>query len=1072
MKPAETKTLGPAGRLAAAFVRSKLTVLIVLAAVALGTIATLRLPREEEPQISVPMFDVMVPMPGASAKEVEERLAFVGERKLMEIPGVEYVYSTSRAGGAFFVVRFKVGTDPERATTLVFAKTASNMGLLAPGAGQPLVQPRSIDDVPVLALTLTGAGLSPQDLRRAAAELRRVVSEVDDVSNVEILGGRRRRFSVFFDPAALARHRLSPLDLAQRVQAANDRLPAGTEDAGPRAIKAETDALVRSAADLRALVVGVSNGAPVRLGDVAKIVDGPDDEEREVLVYGGAARGAADAAPEPAVTLQVSKRRGANATAVTRAARERVERFRPNLPATLKIAVTRDYGETAKDKSDELLFHMLLATLSVTALVAFALGVREALVVLIAVPVTLALTLTVYWVLGYTLNRITLFALIFSIGILVDDAIVVVENIHRHYMMGDGRALWDLAVDAVDEVGNPTLLATWAVIAAILPMAFVGGLMGPYMRPIPVGASFAMLFSAFIAFVVSPWAFTHILALWKPSAAAGAHAEEGALDRLYRNVMGHLLDDGRVRAAFLAGTMLLLAAALALVPLKAVIIKMLPFDDKDDFEVVLNMPEGSSLDATRAVAGEMAAALRRLPETRRVVAYLGLGAPYNFNGLVRHYFLRTSPDQADLVVELTPKGHRRQSHAIARAIRAEIARIALAHGARAQVAEVPPGPPVLSTLVFEVYGPDPAQRDAFARKLQQLLLQTPEITDVDTYVPSPEPLERLTVDREKATLNGIAPLQVAQAARASLAGMNLGLAHVETEREPVDIFLRLPAERRRSLDGVRSVALISRVGTPIPIGALTKTERLEDAPSLFHKNLRPVSYVIADVGGRTESPVYALLDLKPRIDAMARASGLELETFYTQLPTDPTKLALKWDGEWQITYEVFRDMGAAFAMVLLLIYALVVAWFESFTVPLVIMAPIPLTLVGILPAHWAMGAFFTATSMIGFIAGAGIVVRNSIILVDFIELRRKEGFSLRDAVIDAGAVRFRPMLLTAAAVVCGAAVILFDPIFQGLAVALMSGEVASTLLSRMAVPVLYFMLERRRAARASSGETK
>jgi multidrug efflux pump subunit AcrB len=1063
MTPPRTRPLGPAGRLAQAFIRSKLTVLIALAALALGGMATLRLAREEEPQISVPMFDVMVPMPGASAAEVSERVVAVGERKLMEIPGVEYVYATARTNGALFIVRFQVGTNPNDAMTRVYTKTFANLDLLPPGSGQPLIKPRSIDDVPILALTLTGEGLSPLELRRDAAALRRAVSTVDDVSGIEILGGRRRQLSVLFDPAALARHRLSPLDLAGILRAANRRLPADTRDAGGRAVKVETDAFIRSADDLRAVVVGVSDGRPVRVSDVARVVDGPDEDEREAAVFDGAALGPASAAapPKPAVTLQVSKRRGANATDVSRAALARVEAARKTLPPGLDVAVTRDYGETAKKKSDELLFHMLLATLSVTALVALALGLREALVVLIAVPVTLALTLLVYWLLGYTLNRITLFALIFSIGILVDDAIVVVENIHRHYSMADGRPLWTLAVDAVDEVGNPTLLATWAVIAAILPMAFVGGLMGPYMRPIPIGASFAMLFSAFIAFVVSPWAFAKILGFWKPDPAK-VHAEEGALDRLYRRAMGRLLDDRRTRAWYLAVTAAMLAAAMALVPLKAVVIKMLPFDDKDDFEVVLNMPEGSSLAATRAVVTELSGVLRALPETRRVIAYLGMGAPYNFNGLVRHYFLRSDPDQADLVVQLTPKGHRRQSHAVARSVRAAVTGIARRHGARVQVAEVPPGPPVLSTLVFEIYGPDAAKRADLAARLKTLLESTAGITDVDTYIPSPEPLERLVVDREKATLNGIAPAQVAAAARVALAGETLDLAHVESDLEPVEIRLRLPADRRRALDGVLATPLISRVGAPMTVGALTRTVDARADASIHHKNLRPVSYVIADVGGRTESPVYALLDLKPRIDALAKDAGADLQTWYTRLPDDASKTALKWDGEWQITYEVFRDMGFAFAMVLILIYGLVVFWFESFSVPLVIMAPIPLTLVGILPAHWAMGAFFTATSMIGFIAGAGIVVRNSIILVDFIDLRRREGMSLRDAVIDAGAVRFRPMLLTAAAVVCGAGVILFDPIFQGLAVALMAGEIASTVLSRVAVPVLYFMLESRR----------
>ncbi|MEQ1920016.1 MAG: efflux RND transporter permease subunit, partial [Elusimicrobiota bacterium] len=619
---------------------------------------------------------------GSSAREVEQRVVAVGERRLMEIPGVEYVYATAQNNGAFFIVRFKVGTDPDDAMTRVYTKTFANLDMLPPGAGQPLIKPRSIDDVPVLALTLTGAGLSPLDLRRAAAELRRVVTTVENVADVEILGGRRRRLSVFFDPEALARRRLSPLDLAGLLRASNRRLPAGTVDAGGRAIKVETDAFIRTAEDLRSVVLGVSDGRPVRVSDVAKVVDGPDEDEHEVWMLEGGA-------PVPAVTLQVSKRRGANATEVTRAALARVEAARKALPAALTVTVTRDYGETAKHKSDELLFHMFLATLSVTALVALALGLREALVVLIAVPVTLALTLLVYWLMGYTLNRITLFALIFSIGILVDDAIVVVENIHRHFAMGDGRPLWKLAVDATDEVGNPTLLATWAVIAAILPMAFVGGLMGPYMRPIPVGASFAMLFSAFIAFTVSPWAFVKILTYWKPNPAK-AHAEEGALDRLYRRVMGRLLDDRKARAWYLAATALMLIAAASFVPFKGVIIKMLPFDDKDDFQVVLNMPEGSSLAATRTAVAELSAVLRAIPETQRVISYLGVGAPYNFNGLVRHYFLRTNPDQADLVVQLTPKGHRRQSHEIARGVRPAVSALAKKFNARIQVAEVPP----------------------------------------------------------------------------------------------------------------------------------------------------------------------------------------------------------------------------------------------------------------------------------------------------------------------------------------------------------------------------------------------
>jgi multidrug efflux pump subunit AcrB len=1054
--------LGIAGRLAQAFIRSRLTPLLILASLLAGFFAASRLPREEEPQISVPMFDILAPYPGASAKEVEERIVNVGERKLWEIPGVEYVYSISEAGLAFFIVRFKVGTDPDEAMTRVQSKVTANLDLLAPGAPPPLVKPRAIDDVPILVLTLWSPSLDAQALRRAAALLRAEISAVPDVSETEIIGGRRREFRVAFDPAALAARRLSPLDVENLLAASHLRLPAGHYNAEGRAVDVETDALVRSVGDLRRVALGVSGGAPVRLTDVAEVTDGPDEREQEVSFLETGAEGELKE-PMPAVTLAVAKRRGANATRVAEEVLARAERARAEkLPADVRLSVTRNYGETAREKSDELLFHMLLATLSVTLLVALALGLREALVVLVAIPVTLALTLLVYALAGYTLNRITLFALIFSIGILVDDAIVVVENIHRHFRAAEGRSLWKLAVDAVAEVGNPTVLATLTVIAAILPMAFVGGLMGPYMRPIPVGASAAMLLSLAVAFIVSPWAFAHLLELWKPRSHGGSPGE-GRMDHAYRRGMALLLENGRVRAAYFAGMGLLLAGAVSLLYFKKVTVKMLPFDNKDEFQVVLTLPEGSGLDRTRAAVREMAGLIRRTPEVESVTSYVGVPGPYNFNGLVRRYFMRQRPHQADIQVRLKGrKERRRQSHAVAAGLRAPLKEVARRYGARLQLAEVPPGPPVLSTLVLEVYGPDDAARADLARRIRALLEEAPDIVDVDTYVPDPRPLSRLRVDREKATLNGIAAAEVARAVSLSLEGRTVGLAPME-EEEPVEIRLRLPERRRRDLTAVREVALISRGGTPIPLGRLTALEERTADPTLYHKNLQPVDYVIADVSGAQESPVYALLKLRPAIDKMAREAGVDLNVYYARQPRSSLETAVKWDGEWQITYEVFRDLGLAFALVLVLIYILVVAWFESFTVPLVIMAPIPLTLVGILPAHWLLGAFFTATSMIGFIAGAGIVVRNSIILVDFTELRLRQGLPLKDAVIDAGAVRFRPMLLTAAAVVLGAGVILFDPIFQGLAVALMAGEVASTLLSRTAVPVLYYLLKKRRA---------
>ncbi|MBK6879291.1 MAG: efflux RND transporter permease subunit [Elusimicrobia bacterium] len=1055
----EQKHLGLAGQLAQNFIRSKLTVLMVVASLAFGLVATLALPREEEPQINVPMFDVFVGMPGASAREVEERLINTGERKFWEIPDVEYVYSTAEAGRAMFILRFKVGTDPEEAMTRVYTKTFANQDFLPPGATSPLVKPRSIDDVPILALDLTGGDAFA--LRRQAAALRQEISAVPGVSETEIIGGHRRQFLVHFDPAALTRRRLTPLELAGALQAANTRLPAGTAREGDRVVAVETDARVRTAEDLKRIVVGVSGGVPVTVADVARVTDGPDEDERFVSAW------TKDKEDAPAVTLAVSKRRGQNATRVAEEVLHRVDASRSVLLAPeTQIAVTRNYGETAKEKSDELLFHMALATLSVTILIAFFLGAREALVVLIAIPVTLALTLLVYYLLGYTLNRITLFALIFSIGILVDDAIVVVENIHRHFAMKDGRSIWRLSVDAVAEVGNPTILATWAVIAAILPMAFVSGLMGPYMRPIPVGASVAMLFSLGIAFVISPWAFAHILEWWKPKNTGSHGAGESALDRLYRRFMGRLLSDAKARWSYLGGMVVLLLASFGLVYFKAVTVKMLPFDNKNEFEVVLTLPEGSAVQRTKAAADDIARVLLKNPHVERVTSYVGAAAPYNFNGLVRHYFLRLAPHQADLTVNLTHKKDRSaQSHAIASALRPEVQTVADRYGARVQVAEVPPGPPVLSTLVFEIYGPDNDRRDQFARDLQAYLRTAEGVVDVDTYVPSPEPQRTLAIDREKATLNGLPASMVGQTVGLSLAGQTVGLAHTN-DKEPVEIRLRLPVEKRAGLSGVKDVALMSRNGTLIPLARLAEERRGEKDPPIYHKNLQRVSYVIADVAGRQESPVYAILSLRKNIQELAREKGYPVTEYFASQPGNSLEQALKWDGEWQITHEVFRDLGLAFAFALLLIYVLVVGWFKSFTIPLVVMVPIPLTLVGILPGHWLMGVltgggFFTATSMIGFIAGAGIVVRNSIILVDFIHLRLAEGMPLKEAVIDAGAVRFRPMLLTAAAVVVGAGVILFDPIFQGLAVALMAGEIASTLLSRMAVPVLYYMLARR-----------
>jgi multidrug efflux pump subunit AcrB len=704
---------------------------------------------------------------------------------------------------------------------------------------------------------------------------------------------------------------------------------------------------------------------------------------------------------------------------------------------------------------------MLIAIASVSALIMLALGLRESGIVAIAIPVTLALTLTVFYFYGYTLNRITLFALIFSIGILVDDAIVVVENMTRHYGLPEnkGRSLVAIAIDAVDEVGNPTILATFAVIAAILPMAFVSGLMGPYMRPIPVGASAAMIFSMIVAFVVTPWAALRML----KRDAGHEHGDEGFTTRLYRKVMTSIIVRPMWRYSFLAGVVVLLLGSMSLVALKFVKVKMLPFDNKSEFQVIVDMPEGSTLEQTAAVTRDLARYVGTVPEVVDYQMYVGTASPYNFNGLVRHYFLRRGPNVADIQVNLLEKGERAdQSHDIAKRVRPELQKIAANYGARIKVAEVPPGPPVLQTIVAEVYGPNYERQIEIARGIRDILDRTEGVVDIDWFVEDDQTKYQLIVNKEKAALGGVSAEQIAQTLRMTLDGVNVGLMHVPTEKEDAYINLRLPRSERSSLADLQQVKVAGPGGNLVPISELVEVRETRSDKSIYHKNLMPVVYVTADVAGAVESPVYAILGLNDEIEAMKLPEGYALERYVATQPFLTDKYAMKWDGEWHITYEVFRDLGIAFAVVMVLIYILVVGWFESFKTPLTIMAAIPFSLVGILPAHALMGAFFTATSMIGFIAGAGIVVRNSIILVDFVELRMKHGMSLVDAVVDAGAVRFRPMLLTAAAVIVGSAVMLADPIFQGLAISLMAGEVASLLLSRMAVPVLFYLSERRK----------
>lgn len=1042
--------LGFAGKIAKAFINSKLTPLIVVASLLLGVFAVKMTPREEEPQISVPMIDVYLPLPGSTPKEVQERVVKPFEGKLWEISGVEYLYSMSRPGMGIITVRYKVGENMEESLVKLYNKVMSSRPLLPAGAGEPLVIAKSIDDVPIVTLTLWSERYDHIQLRRVAREICDELKKSDNVAEAEIRGGLTRQVRVLLDAPRLSGYGLSPLQVVAALQSGNASLPAGSFSSGNRELLVEAGSFLDSAESVKRVVVGIHNNNPVYLADVAQVQDTvkePDD-----YVFMGTAT-----VDQPAVTISIAKRKGANATWVADDLLKKVEFLKGKvIPSDVQVTVTRNYGESAREKNNELLFHMFLAAISVTILIALFMGWRAGAVAAIAIPVTLALTILVFYLIGYTLNRITLFALIFSIGILVDDAIVVVENIHRFFVSKVMDPL-EAAILAVDEIGNPTVLATFAVIASILPMGFVGGLMGPYMRPIPVGASMAMILSMFIAFIVTPY-FAYRL-MKSEGHAAHEEQDESKLTLFYRHWMGRLLHEKKLRNSFLTGVVVLLLLACSLVAFKAVTVKMLPFDNKNELQIIVDAPDGTPLEQTARIVGEMGEQLRGIPEVENFQSYVGTSAPFNFNGLVRHYFLRKGSHLADIQVNLTHKGERSdQSHDIAKKIRPLVKAVADRHGARVKVAEIPPGPPVLATLVAEVYGPSDSARAGVAQRIKEIFMKTDGVVDVDLYRESDQPKVTFAVDREKAALSGVSVADVAAVLRIALAGQDVGLLHQPKEKEQVAINLRLPAGQRSSVSDLGALTVRGSSGN-VPLSQLVRIVDATEDKTLYRKNLKDVIYVIGDVAGVIEAPVYAILKMQDQIAALPTPDGSKIEILASRQPWSEEKMGMKWDGEWHITYEVFRDLGIAFAAVMVLIYILVVAWFKDYTTPLVIMAPIPLTLIGILPGHALFGAFFTATSMIGFIALAGIIVRNSIILIDFTEMKRKEGMKLDEAIIEAGAVRFRPMLLTGAAVVVGSFVIVFDPIFQGLAIAMMCGEIASTLLSRVTIPILYFMVQ-------------
>jgi len=935
--------------------------------------------------------------------------------------------------------------------------------------------PKSIDDVPIMALTLWSERYDHGTLRALAREVADELKKSENSAEVEIKGGFSRQLRVTLDAPRLAGYGLSPLQVAGSLQKGNINLASGSFSGGNRQTLVDTGGFLEDVEAVRGLVVGVHNGKPVHLSDVAQIVDGQQEPEDYVFMGMGPGAGHKKLTGKPkqdyaAVTISVAKRTGANATWVAEDLVKKVESLKGKvIPSDVQVTVTRNYGETAREKNNELLFHMFLAAISVTILIALFMGWRAGAVAAIAIPVTLALTMLIFYLIGYTLNRITLFALIFSIGILVDDAIVVVENIHRYFTTTVMKPL-DAAIKAVDEIGNPTVLATFAVIASILPMGFVGGLMGPYMRPIPVGASMAMLFSMLIAFIVTPY-FAFRFMKGESHHGSGEAAEDSKLTAFYRHWMGRLIHEKHLRYGFLATVVVMLLLSCSLILFKAVTVKMLPFDNKNELQVIIDAPDGTPLEQTARMTREMGDALRTVPEVTDFQLYIGTSAPFNFNGLVRHYYLRKGSNLADIQVNLLPKDERKdQSHAIAKRIRPLVKTIADKYGARVKVAEIPPGPPVLATLVAEIYGPDDSSRAGTAVKVRDILTKTAGVVDVDMYREDDQKKVTFTVDSEKAALSGIAVEDVARTLAIALGGQNAGILHLPREKEPVYIHLRLPLGQRSSVADLSSINVTGQKGS-VPLSQLVRASTGTEEKTLYRKNLKNVVYVIGDVAGQIEAPVYAILKMQKEIAALSNPDGTKIEVLASRQPWSEEKLGMKWDGEWHITYEVFRDLGIAFGAVMVLIYILVVAWFRDFTTPLVIMAPIPLTLIGILPGHAAFGAFFTATSMIGFIALAGIIVRNSIILIDFAEMKRREGMALDEAIIEAGAVRFRPMLLTGAAVVVGSFVIVFDPIFQGLALAMMFGEIASTTLSRVTIPILYYLVQSWKE-RHHVGETK
>ena len=1058
---------GFSGNIAKAFIQSKLTILLMFAFLLIGGYSTFLIPREEEPQIQVPMADIFIGYPGAEPKDVETKVAAPMEKIISNIKGVEYVYSTSMKGQVMLIVQFYVGEDVEKSLVKLYSELMKNMDKMPQGITLPLIKTRAIDDVPVLGLTLWSEKYDDYQLKQIGKELTNEIKKINDVSDINIIGGRSKEIKVFVDKNRMAENHVDFLSISKQIQASNVQMPGGNLIQKDSVFAVETGNFLSTVDDVANLVVGINQQQPIYLKQVAKVEEGPETANQYASFgYGQAVKEIAKKFKSnyPAITLSIAKKRGADAMKLSEQIVNKVEHLKKDLiPSEVQVTVTRNYGETASDKVSELLFHLFIAIVVVTLFVMLAMGWRGGLVVFLSVPVTFALTLFSYYFMDYTLNRITLFALVFITGIVVDDSIIIAENMHRHFKMKKMPPL-QAALFAINEVGNPTILATFTVVAAVLPMAFVSGMMGPYMSPMPIGASIAMMLSLIVALTLTP--YLGYIFLREKEKRGIEHEEskpitleESRIYKIYNSFINPLLESRWKRWTFILSTVVVLLASMMLFYTKSVAVKMLPFDNKNEFQVVIDLPEGTTLERTQAVTKDIADYISTQKLVVSYQTYVGTSAPISFNGLVRHYDLRRSDNASDIQVNLVDKKDRSiQSHDIAKEMREPIQKIAKRYHANAKIVEVPPGPPVLSTLVAEIYGPNYDEQIKIAKQVKNLFEKTKNVVDVDWMVEDDQAEYHITVDKEKAMRYAVVNAQVSSTINAALSGMTAGNAYQPKSYHQTAIKLQLNDADKTNLEDILNLKVISATGNAVPIRDIVVVNKQIKPKSIFRKNQKEVVYVLADMAGTLESPSYAISNISDSLKNIQLPKGFTLKEEYTHQPEMEDNYSLKWDGEWQITFEVFRDLGIAFAVVILLIYILIVAWFQNFTVPLIMLAAIPLSLIGIILGHWMLHAYFTATSMIGFIALAGVMVRNSVLLIDFINIRLREGIPLKQAIVEAGAVRTTPILLTAGAVALGAVIILFDPIFQGLAISLMGGTVTSTFLTLIVVPLLYFKM--------------